>query len=106
MAETYKCLNPVGMQPPVKQSALAPRLDTLDGKTIHLSICGEMDIWVPLEKKLKADYPNINFTVKKGNYVVGGINLGTSCPGSVISSNPCCLLATQPATIVNLKICK
>ena len=66
MAEIYKCLNPVGMQPPVKQSALAPRLDTLDGKTIHLSICGEMDIWVPLEKKLKADYPNINFTVKKG----------------------------------------
>jgi hypothetical protein len=25
MAEIYKCLNPVGMQPPVKQSALAPR---------------------------------------------------------------------------------
>ena len=50
----YKCLNPVGIQPPVKTYPLAPRLDTLDGKTIHMSICGEADIWVPLEKKLKA----------------------------------------------------
>ena len=56
----YKCLNPTGTQMPVKTSSLAPRLDSLDGKTIHMSICGEADIWVPLEKKLKADYPNIN----------------------------------------------
>ncbi|MFC2038741.1 hypothetical protein ACFLUG_03110 [Chloroflexota bacterium] len=66
MAEIYRCLNPTGIQQPVNLSPLAPRLDTLGGKTIHLSICGEMDIWVPLEKKLKSDYPNINWTVKKG----------------------------------------
>jgi len=66
----YKCLNPVGIQPPVKLSPLAPRLDTLDGKTIHMSICGEADIWVPLEKKLKAKYPNINWTVKKRYHIV------------------------------------
>jgi hypothetical protein len=66
MAEIYKCLSPLGIQPPVKLSPLAPRLNNIDGKTIHLSICGEMDIWVPLEKKLKNDYPNVNWTVKRG----------------------------------------
>ena len=61
----YKCLNPVGMQMPVKTFPLAPRLDTLDGKTIHLSICGEPDITIPLDKKLKGNYPNVNWTTKK-----------------------------------------
>ena len=65
-SKTYKCLNPRGMQEPVDQFPLAPRLDTLKGKTIHLSVCGEMDIWVPLEKRLKSDFPDTNWTVKKG----------------------------------------
>jgi hypothetical protein len=70
----YKCLNPVGIQLPVNLSPLAPRLDTLDGKTIHISICGELDIWAPLEKKLKGDYPNVNWTVKKG-YTINPVRL-------------------------------
>jgi hypothetical protein len=61
----YKCLNPVGIQPPVDTFPLAPRLDTLDGKPIHFSICGEPDITIPLEKRLKGDYPNVNWTTKK-----------------------------------------
>ena len=61
----YKCLSPVGMQPPVKVSPLAPRLDTLDGKEIYFSISGEPDITIPLEKKLKTDYPNTNWKIKK-----------------------------------------
>lgn len=69
MAETkdkvYKCLNPVGIQEPVEILPLAPRLDKLDGKTIHLSITGEPDITIALERKLKMDYPNVNWTVKK-----------------------------------------
>jgi len=67
---TYKCLNPVGIDEPVPQFALAPRLDTLEGKTVHLCICGEADIWVPLEKKLKSDYPGVNWTVKKRYHIV------------------------------------
>ena len=68
MAEKiYKCLNPVGQQMPVKTFPLAPRLDALDGKTIHLSICGEPDITIPLEKKLKGEYTNINWTIKEIN---------------------------------------
>ena len=61
----YKCLSPVGMAMPVKTYPLAPRLDSLDGKTIHISITGEPDITIPLEKKLRADYPNVNWTQKK-----------------------------------------
>ena len=63
--EVYKCLSPVCMQDPAHTYPLAPRLKSLDGKTIHLSICGEPDITIPLEKRLKGDYPNVNWTVKK-----------------------------------------
>jgi hypothetical protein len=64
--KTYKCLNPVGIQEPVDQFPLAPRLKDLKGKTVHLSICGEADIWVPLEKQLKSTFPDTNWTMKKG----------------------------------------
>ena len=68
--KVYRCLNPAGTDLPVKLSPLAPRLDSLDGKTFHMSICGEQDIWYFLEKKLKTDYPNINWTVKKRYHIV------------------------------------
>ena len=70
----FKCLNPTGIQEPVEQHALAPRLDKIDGKTIHLSICGEPDITIPLEKRLKTDYPEVNWTVKK-TYNINPIRL-------------------------------
>jgi hypothetical protein len=66
MAERkYKCLNPVGIREGVETYALAPRLNTLEGKTIYFSITGEPDITIPLEKKLKMDYPDVNWTTKK-----------------------------------------
>ncbi len=61
----YKCLNPVGTQMPVKTYPLAPRLDTIDGKEIWLSITGEPDITIALERQLKRDYPNVNWRTKK-----------------------------------------
>jgi hypothetical protein len=70
----YKCLNPTGTQEPVDTWPLAPRLDKLAGKTVHFSICGEPDITIPLEKRLKSDYPDTNWTVKK-TYGVGPIPL-------------------------------
>ena len=63
--ETFKCLSPVGIDPSQEQSPLAPRLKSLEGKTVHLSICGEADIWVPLEKMFKTEYPDVNWTVNK-----------------------------------------
>ena len=73
-SKVYKCLNPVGIQDPIEQSPLAPRLKSLAGKTIHLSICGEPDITIPLEKRLKGDYPDVNWTVKK-TYNISPIQL-------------------------------
>lgn len=61
----YKCLNPAGITIPVELHPLAPRLNTLDGKTIYLSITGEPDITIPLEKRLKIKYPNVNWKMKK-----------------------------------------
>ena len=63
--KTYKCLNPAGIQPATETYALAPRLDALDGKEIYFSICGEPDITIPLEKRLKTDYPNVTWKIKK-----------------------------------------
>jgi len=68
--KVYKFLNPVGNQYPVDTFPLAPRLESLEGKTVHMSICGEADIWVPLEKKFKIEYPDINWTVKKRFHIV------------------------------------
>ncbi len=61
----YRFVNPVGTQRPVEMSPLAPRLDNLDGKEIWLSITGEPDITIPLERQLKRDYPNVNWRTKK-----------------------------------------
>ena len=76
MAEdkVYKCLNPVGLSMPVNTFPLAPRLDTLDGKEIYFSITGEPDITIPLEKKLKSDYPNVNLKIKK-TYTIEPVRL-------------------------------
>jgi len=63
--KVYKFLSPIGTELPVKTYPLAPRLDTIDGKTIHFSITGEPDVTIALEKKLRADYPNVNWTQKK-----------------------------------------
>jgi hypothetical protein len=63
--KVYKCLNPVGISIPVETFPLAPRLNTLDGKTIYLSITGEPDITIALEKRLKSGYPHVNWKTKK-----------------------------------------
>ena len=70
----YKCLNPLGIQNPVETFPLAPRLDTIDGKNICFSICGEPDITIALEKRLKSDYPDVNWTIKK-TYMTNAVQL-------------------------------
>ena len=66
MAEKkYKCLNPTGIRKPIETFSLAPRLKSLDGKEIYFSITGEPDITIPLESKLKMEYPDVNWKTKK-----------------------------------------
>ena len=63
--KSYQCLNPVGIQVPIDTFPLAPRIKSIDGKTICISICGEPDITIPLEKQLKTNYPSVNWQIKK-----------------------------------------
>lgn len=74
-ADTAKItvLNPRGIQPPIRLIPMAPRLDTLDGKTIYV-----VDTKYPLTKPfvqevynvLKEKYPKTNwvFRDKIGSY--------------------------------------
>ena len=72
--KVYKCLNPVGISIPVETFPLAPRLTSLEGKTIYLSVTGETDITIPLEKRLKAAFPKVNWKLKK-TYTIAPVPL-------------------------------
>lgn len=63
--DVYKFLNPVGIQEPVEQHGLAPRLKTLDGARITLSVGagGEQGILIPLAKMLPERYPQVNWNI-------------------------------------------
>jgi len=65
MAETYKFLNPVGYQEPVTMKPLAPRLKTLDGARITMSVGagGEQGILIPLVKMLPERYPQAEWRI-------------------------------------------
>ncbi|OGO22632.1 MAG: hypothetical protein A2Z28_08215 [Chloroflexi bacterium RBG_16_51_9] len=65
MAEKHKFLSPIGIEEPVETVPLAPRLNSVDGKTIHFCVTGEPDITIFLERQLKSEYPRVNWTVKK-----------------------------------------
>ena len=57
--KTYRCLNPTGDCIPVDIHPLAPRLDTLEGKTIYVNQ-GEADpvIMPALYKRLRREFPD------------------------------------------------
>jgi hypothetical protein len=66
-------LNPIGSPPPQPLIAMAPRLDTLDGKTVYI-----VDVRYPLthqlfeemQKVLAEKYPKTNWILKEkaGSY--------------------------------------
>ena len=69
-ADTAKItvLNPRGIQPPIRLIPMAPRLDTIDGKTIYV-----VDTKYPLTKPfvqevynvLKEKYPKTNWVLRR-----------------------------------------
>jgi hypothetical protein len=63
--KVYKYLNPVGIQEPVEMHPLAPRLDTLEGKNITMSVGagGEQGILIPLVKMLPEKFPQVNWNI-------------------------------------------
>ena len=67
-AEKITVLSPLGTPPPIKLKAMAPRLNTLEAKTVYLidqgylgtdNLLKEMVVW--LENK----YPKTNFVFKR-----------------------------------------
>ncbi len=56
--KSFACLSPIGIQPPVQISPLAPRLDKFDGKTIYVNQ-GEADpvIMPALWERVQKDFP-------------------------------------------------
>jgi hypothetical protein len=65
MAERYKFLSPLGIEDEIETIPLAPRLTSLEGKTIHFSITGEPDLTIYLDRQLREAYPQVNWTSKK-----------------------------------------
>jgi hypothetical protein len=58
----YRFLNPQGIPGPVEVQGLAPRLDTIKGKTIYVVVCEAGPQTGPfLENYLKKDYPDTNW---------------------------------------------
>lgn len=74
----YKCLNPIGIQDPVALFPLAPRLDRLAGKNImfNMLVQVERELIIPLEKMLRSNYPEVNWTFRESGPPVSGEELG------------------------------
>jgi hypothetical protein len=66
-------LNPLGQPPAIAQVPMAPRLDTLDGKTIYIvdvGFEGTHQFFTEMKKMLGEKYPKTTWIVreKAGNY--------------------------------------
>ena len=73
-AEKITVLNPLGTPPAIKLKAMAPRLDTLNGKTVYVvdqgylgtdNLLKEMIVW------LEREYPKTNFVFKRMGMTMG-----------------------------------
>ena len=64
-------LNPLGVAPPIRLVPMAPRLDSLDGKTVYIINIGMGNTFLPgTQKVLSERYPKTNwiFKNKAGSY--------------------------------------
>jgi hypothetical protein len=72
-AETIRVLDPRGQPPPLRQTPMTPRIDSLEGKTVylvHLNWPHTFQFTDELHKVLSARYPKTKFVLKrkKGAY--------------------------------------
>jgi hypothetical protein len=61
-------LNPLGTPPPIKLKNMAPRLNTLDGKTIYIvddGFVGGDNLLLEMQDWFKANYPKTNIVFKR-----------------------------------------
>jgi hypothetical protein len=69
----YTVLNPTGNPPPIERKAMAPRSDSLDGKTIYLvdvTFNGGDLFLQEMQKWMRANMPEVTpiYRVKRGAY--------------------------------------
>jgi hypothetical protein len=67
--EQITVLNPMGTPPPIQAKEMAPRLDTLDGKTIYFVNTGYIGtdrLMAVMTDWFKANYPNTNIAMARG----------------------------------------
>ena len=68
--EKITVLNPMGTPPPIEAKQMAPRLDTLDGKTIYFVNTGYIGtdrLMEVMTDWFKANYPNTNIVMSRGS---------------------------------------
>jgi hypothetical protein len=68
-AEKITVLNPMGQPPPIQAKEMAPRLDTLDGKTIYFVNTGYIGtdrLMEVMTDWFKANYPKTNIVMARG----------------------------------------
>jgi hypothetical protein len=61
-------LNPLGTPPPIKLKTMAPRLDTIEGKTIYLvndGYIGSDNLLYEMQDWFKANYPKTTTVYKR-----------------------------------------
>ncbi len=75
--EKITVLNPMGTPPPIQAKQMAPRLDTLEGKTIYFVNTGYigtdrlMDV---MSDWFKANYPKTNVVIKRSSGGMTGVD--------------------------------
>jgi len=70
-------LNPMGTPPPIVRKAQAPRLDTLDGKTIYFVNTGYIGtdrLMAVMTDWFKANYPKTNIVNKRSSGGMSGVD--------------------------------
>jgi hypothetical protein len=73
--EQITVLNPMGTPPPIQLSPMAPRLDTIDGKTIYIvndGYPGSNILCAEMQKGFSDQFPNTTFIYKDKRGGMGG----------------------------------
>ena len=68
--EKITVLNPMGTPPPIEAKQMAPRLNTLDGKTIYFVNTGYIGtdrLMAVMTDWFKANYPKTNIVMSRGS---------------------------------------
>ncbi len=73
--EKFTVLNPMGTPPPIELNPMAPRLDTIEGKTIYIvndGYPGSNILCAEMQKGFSEQFPNTTFVYRDKQGGMGG----------------------------------